>query len=113
MAAKSLKWTGSPDSVSRAIFEAGYPLQLDPELVYELPADVADSLVASTDGWVVVDGGKPETAKEIVARIADASDAELEKFSGDKRVTVREAALAEQERRQEPAPDAAAEEEQA
>jgi len=116
MAATSLQWTGSPESVSRAIFEAGYPLQLDPALVYELPADVADSLLASTDGWVIVDGGRPETAKEIVARIADATDAELERFTGDKRVSVSAAARAESQRRQEAAPapaDEPAAEEQA
>lgn len=93
MANKIVSWGGSPDAWCPALLEHGYPLQVEPGRKYELPADVAEALVSSSDEWHY-DAGKPETQASILARLADASDDELALWKLDKRKKVAAAAAA-------------------
>lgn len=51
MASKRVKWVGPPEALCQALADAGYDLTVEPGKVYELPDDVADSLVESSSDW--------------------------------------------------------------
>lgn len=79
MANKVITWVGSPEAQCGALVEHGYPLTVQPDAAYSLPADVADSLVASSDGWELVEkkGHKidpAQTRDEVLAAAAVVSE---------------------------------------
>jgi len=104
--AKHVTWLGG-DAHSRALQDHGYPLTVEPGRKYELPDDVADSLVASTDSWQECE---PETVDEIAARIEGASDEELARLASDERKGVQKAVEHELASRAEPVNEAPGEE---
>jgi len=114
MAKVKVKWVGGPgfeeyhgsDGDQAVDLAAGESAEVSPEKAAQLAEDFPHLVSVGGKGPVKPSAAAKENAKQLIARVGQASDGELAEFAQDSRSSVAKAASAEIAKRAEAAADA-------